>query len=85
MFQTIKSKFILNFSISILSLIIILIVSYFIAISNIKSIMITDVSIVAKTVGNALNYIAKKNNKGYEDEEFKAFIRAMKVGKSGYV
>ena len=47
--------------------------------------MITDVSIVAKTVGNALNYIAKKNNKGYEDEEFKAFIGAMKVGKSGYV
>jgi len=85
MFQTIKSKFILNVSVSIVSLIIILIVSYFIAISNIKAIMITDISIVAKTVGSAVNYIAKKNSTGYKDEEVKAFIRGMKVGKSGYV
>ncbi len=85
MFQTIKAKFIINLSVSILSLFITLIVSYLLAVSNIKAIMINDVSTVAKTLGGVINYVSDDNNKGYEDEHFKEIIHDMRVGNTGYI
>ncbi|MDF1876671.1 Cache 3/Cache 2 fusion domain-containing protein [Sulfurimonas sp. SAG-AH-194-L11] len=85
MFQTIKAKFIINLSISILSLIIILIVSYFLAVSNIKKIMENDVSTVAKTLEKMIEYISLNNKEAYKEEAFKNLIHNMKVGKTGYV
>ncbi|QSZ41647.1 hypothetical protein GJV85_05845 [Sulfurimonas aquatica] len=85
MFQTIKAKFIINLILSIVSLLVILVVSYFIAISNIKSIMISDVSTVAQTLSNGIKYVSKYNKNAYKEKEFKDTIKNMKVGKSGYI
>ncbi len=85
MFQTIKAKFIINLCVSILSLIIILIVSYFLAVSSIKKIMLNDVSTVAKTLAGIVEFIASNHKDGYEEKSFKEVIHKMKVGKTGYV
>ncbi len=85
MFQTIKSKFIINLTVSILSLIIILLVAYFLAISNIKEIMVSDVSNIAKTLKKGLVFISEKQHLSYEDKDIKKLILSMHVGKSGYV
>ncbi|MDQ7042181.1 MAG: methyl-accepting chemotaxis protein [Sulfurimonas sp.] len=85
MFQSIKAKFIINLGVSIMSLVIILIVSYFLAVSNIKSIMINDVSTVAKTLKSLIKYVSLTNENVYKEAAFKDMIHKMKVGKTGYV
>ena len=85
MFQTIKSKFIINLGVSIFFLITILVVAYFLALSNIKEIMISDVSSVAKTLKQGLVFMNKKDNLSFEDEGLKDLIHSMHVGRSGYV
>ena len=85
MFQTIKSKFIINLIVSIVSLIIILIVAYFLAVSNIKTIMVADVSNTAKTLKLGIGFMAEATGVSYKDTKFKKMIHTMKVGKSGYV
>lgn len=85
MFQSIKIKFILNLVVSIISLIVVLLVSYFIAINNIKEIMVHDVSTVAKTLGENFNYLSNKDAELYKDKAFKEMLRKMKVGNTGYV
>jgi len=85
MFQTIKSKFIINLAVSIISLIVILIVAYSLAVQNIKTIMKNDVSTVAKTLKIGARYIAKNNANVFLDPAFKEMMHKMHVGKSGYV
>ena len=85
MFQTIKSKFIINLVVSIISLVVILVVAYFLAVSNIKTIMISDVSNTAKTLKLGIKFMAEATGVSYKDEKFKEMIHTMKVGKSGYV
>ena len=85
MFETIKSKFIINLLVAIVSLLVTLIVAYSIATSNIKEIMLNDVSIVSKTLSKTINYIILKNKHAYKEQEFKDSIHAMRVGESGYV
>ena len=85
MFQTIKAKFVINLLVSILSLIVILIVSYFLAVSSIKTIMKNDVATVAKTLKIGASYIAKKDKNVFRNSDFKDMMHQMHVGKSGYV
>lgn len=85
MFQSIRSKFILNLIVSIISLVAVLIVSYLLAMNNIKSIMIHDVSTVAKTISMGFNYLSKKDKYLYKDKTFKELVHKMRVGKTGYV
>ena len=85
MFQTIKSKFIINLIVSIVSLIVILIVAYFLAVSNIKTIMVSDISNTAKTLKLGIKFMAEATGVSYSDPKFKEMIHTMKVGKSGYV
>ena len=85
MFQTIKSKFIINLIVSIISLVIILVVAYFLAVSSIKTIMVSDISNTAKTLKQGIEFMSKASGISYKDKEFKEMIYSMKVGKSGYV
>ena len=85
MFQTIKAKFIINLSVSIIALMVILIVSYGLAISNIKEIMISDVSNVAKTLKKNLVFISENATLSLKDKELNKLILSMSVGKTGYV
>ncbi len=85
MFQTIRSKFIINLVVSILSLFVILIVAYNLAVQNIKTIMISDVSNVAKTLKKGIEFMGSEGHIDVNNREFKEMMHSMKVGKSGYV
>ncbi|MEF3191629.1 MAG: methyl-accepting chemotaxis protein, partial [Campylobacterales bacterium] len=82
---SIKFKLILNVIASMAALAGSVVIAYVIAVAEIKQIMISDISTVAQTLEQSLNYLASKDAKGYLDPEFKKSIYAMKVGKSGYV
>ncbi|MEA2072012.1 MAG: hypothetical protein U9O86_00335 [Campylobacterota bacterium] len=74
MFQTIKSKFIINLIVSIISLVIILVVAYFLAVSSIKTIMVSDISNTAKTLKQGIEFMSKASGISYKDKEFKEMI-----------
>ncbi|MCK9371893.1 MAG: methyl-accepting chemotaxis protein [Sulfuricurvum sp.] len=83
--NTIKSKFISNFIAAVGAILISVIVAYFIAMSSIKTIMTSDLNTVADALEKNVNYIAKIEPMGYQDEGFKKEIKSIKIGKSGYV
>ena len=85
MFQTIKSKFILNLLVAVVSLVITLVLAYSLAVSNIKKIMINDVSTISKIIANGMIYLSKNDKEAYKKEAYKKLIHDMKVGISGYV
>lgn len=84
-FNTIKSKFIVNLVAAIGAILISVIVAYFIAVSSIKEIMTSDLNTVADVLEKNVNFIANIEPKGYEDQKFKEEIKSIKIGKSGYV
>ena len=85
MLQTIKAKFITNLVVAILSLIVVLAVAYILAIQNIKNIMISDVSNVAKTLKKGLVFMSETENISYKDKKVQKLILSMRVGKTGYI
>ena len=85
MFHTIKSKFILNLSLAIVSLLILVVLAYAIAVNRVHTIMVHDISSVAETLKKTLHYIAEKEPEAYKDELLKKDLHELKVGKSGYV
>jgi len=85
LFNTIKSKFIVNLIAAVGAILVSVIVAYFIATSSIKTIMTSDLTTVADALEKNVNFIAELEPKGYEDPRFKAEIKEIKIGKSGYV
>ena len=85
MFQTIKAKFIINLIVAIISLILVLVVSYLLSVNSIKDIMTHDISTVAKTLDKIVLYVSKEKKDAYKDPAFKKMLHEMKVGKTGYV
>ena len=84
-FNTIKSKFIVNLVAAVGAILVSVIVAYFIAVGSIKEIMISDLNTVADVLEKNVNYIANVEPKAYEEAEFKEEIKKIKIGKSGYV
>ncbi|MDD5717624.1 MAG: methyl-accepting chemotaxis protein [Sulfuricurvum sp.] len=85
LFNTIKSKFIVNLIAAVGAILVSVIVAYFIAVGAIKEIMTSDLNTVADALEKNIEYIAQINPKAYEDEAFKEDIKSIKIGKSGYV
>ena len=85
MFKTIKSKFILNLVLALASLIIMVVSSYYIAVSKVHSIMENDINSVATSLEKTLVYISKIDKLAYKNKNLKDEIHTIKVGKSGYV
>jgi len=82
---TIKSKFIFNLILAIVTLLLTVIVAYYIAISSIKTIMTKDITSVATSLHSTLSYIASKDAKAYENSQLKERLHKVKVGLTGYV
>jgi len=85
MFYSIKSKFILNYLVALLSLLTFAFLSYFIAVDKIHDIMKNDIDSVATSLEKTLLYISKTNKDAYKDENLKSEIKKIRVGKTGYV
>ena len=85
MFNSIKSKFILNLTVALLSLLILSFLAYSIAVSKIHDIMENDINSLATSLEKTLDYIAEKDKKAYLDEDLKNEMNKIVVGKTGYV
>jgi len=85
MLYSIKAKFILNLFLALLSLLIVVVLAYFLAIGKVHTLMVKDITTVATSLEKTLNYIADQNPKALEDVAFKKDITDIKIGKSGYV
>jgi hypothetical protein len=67
-FNTIKSKFIVNLVAGVGAILVSVIVAYFIAVGTIKEIMTSDLNTVADALEKNVNYISKIEPKAYEEE-----------------
>jgi methyl-accepting chemotaxis protein len=85
MLNTIKSKLVLLSFLSFVAVGLSVILSYFIAVHEIKIIMRNDVDAVANSLEKSIDYIAEIKPEAYKDKDFKQFIYDVKLGKSGYV
>lgn len=85
MFHTIKSKFIINLALALISLLALVIIAYYIAVDKVHNIMIKDISSVATSLQKTLEYISETDKEAYKQKALKDKIHHIKVGKSGYV
>jgi methyl-accepting chemotaxis protein len=85
MFNSIKSKLVLMSFVSIFTISFCIMLSYFLAMHEIKSIMRKDLETVADAMEKSVSYIARNQPDAYRDKEFKKLIYDVKIGKSGYV
>ena len=85
MFNTIKSKFIVNLVLVLVSLLALVVIAYYIAVDKVHNIMIKDISNVAISLQKTLEYISEQDEEGYKKSALKDKIHHIKVGKSGYV
>ncbi len=82
---TIKAKFIINLSLAIASLFFTLFIAYSIASNSIHNIMEKDISSIAISLENTINYISQTDKEAYKNDKFKDALHTLKVGKTGYV
>lgn len=85
LFNTIKAKFIINLVAAVGAILISVIVAYFIAMTSIKTIMISDLNTVADALEHTVDHISHIDPDAYKDDNFKQDIFKIKIGKSGYV
>ncbi|KAB7886438.1 MAG: chemotaxis protein [Arcobacter sp.] len=80
-----NKKLFLNMLLAQIGFILLIVVSYFTATTNIKNIMQKDINSIANSIEQMVNLFAEQNPKGYEDNAFKNAIKAISIGKTGYV
>ena len=85
MFQTIKSKFIVNLVLAFFGLLSLIVVADFIAVGKVHDIMVKDVSSIASSLQKTIEYISETDPESYKNEKLKEKIHNIKIGKSGYV
>lgn len=85
MFHTIKSKFIFNLVLALSSLVVLIVLAYWIAVDKVHDIMVNDISSVATALQKTLHFISDKEPNALNDELFKKDLNEITVGKSGYV
>lgn len=83
--MNIKQKIILNKLITLLGFITLIVVSFFTAQNDVKKIVNINLESIANTIEKNSIFYAKQNPKGFENEDFKAFIKDIKIGNTGYI
>src|SRR6266702_6576360 len=85
MLLTIKSKLAFLSLISVLSVILSVTFSYFIAMHQLRTMMKADIAAVADALHQSIAYTATHNPEAYKDPQFKKYLNGIIIGKSGYV
>jgi methyl-accepting chemotaxis protein len=83
--MNIKQKIILNKLITLLGFITLIVVSFFTAQNDVKKVVNINLKSIADTIEKNSIFYAKQNPKGFENEDFKAFIKDIKIGNTGYI
>lgn len=85
LFNSIKSKFILNLIVALSSLLVFAFLAYAVAVNKIHQIMENDINSLATSLEKTLLYISYKDKFAYKDKLLQEDIHKIVVGKSGYV
>ena len=83
--MNIKQKIILNKLITLLGFITLIVVSFFTAQNDVKKVVNINLESIASTIEKNSIFYAKQNLKGFENEDFKTFIKDIKIGNTGYI
>lgn len=83
--KTIRAKFIANLVISVLAIFFSIVVAYFIAVKDVRTIMVMDLNSVVNALASQITFYADSHPEGWKDKTFKKSITSVKIGKSGYV
>lgn len=80
-----SKKLLINLLFNVISLILIIFISFYIANKNINLLIKKDLETIGLSIDNLTSIYANNDPKGWEKEEFKEAIKKIKIGKSGYV
>ena len=80
-----SKKLLINLFFNVISLILIIFISFYIANKNINLLIKKDLENVALSIDSLISIFAENDSKGWQDNKFKEAIKKIKIGKSGYV
>ncbi|WP_419675616.1 methyl-accepting chemotaxis protein [Aliarcobacter butzleri] len=80
-----SKKLLINLFFNVISLILIIFISFYIANKNIDLLIKKDLENVALSIDSLISIFAENDSKGWQDNKFKEAIKKIKIGKSGYI
>ncbi|WP_193210296.1 methyl-accepting chemotaxis protein [Aliarcobacter butzleri] len=80
-----SKKLLINLFFNVISLILIIFISFYIANKNINLLIKKDLENVALSIDSLISIFAENDSKAWENNKFKEAIKKIKIGKSGYV
>ncbi|MCT7583163.1 methyl-accepting chemotaxis protein [Aliarcobacter butzleri] len=80
-----SKKLLINLFFNVISLILIIFISFYIANKNINLLIKKDLENVALSIDSLISIFAENDSKGWQDNKFKEAIKKIKIGKSGYI
>ena len=83
--MNLRQNIITNNLITLSGFIILIIIAFIIAKSDLQKSVFSNLELITKTMYETSILYSKKNIKGYEEEEFKNFVKNVKIGENGYI
>ncbi|MFW2525473.1 methyl-accepting chemotaxis protein [Aliarcobacter butzleri] len=80
-----SKKLLINLFFNVISLILIIFISFYIANKNINLLIKKDLETIGLSIDNLISIFAENDSKAWENNKFKEAIKKIKIGKSGYV
>ncbi|MFY4805895.1 methyl-accepting chemotaxis protein [Aliarcobacter butzleri] len=80
-----SKKLLINLFFNVISLILIIFISFYIANKNIDLLIKKDLETIASSIDNLISIFEENDSKAWENNKFKEAIKKIKIGKSGYV
>ncbi|WP_323669097.1 methyl-accepting chemotaxis protein [Aliarcobacter butzleri] len=80
-----SKKLLINLFFNVISLILIIFISFYIANKNIDLLIKKDLETIGLSIDNLISIFEENDSKAWENNKFKEAIKKIKIGKSGYV
>ncbi|MCT7576742.1 methyl-accepting chemotaxis protein [Aliarcobacter butzleri] len=80
-----SKKLLINLFFNVISLILIIFISFYIANKNINLLIKKDLENVALSIDSLISIFEENDSKAWENNKFKEAIKKIKIGKSGYI
>ncbi|MCT7547724.1 methyl-accepting chemotaxis protein [Aliarcobacter butzleri] len=80
-----SKKLLINLFFNVISLILIIFISFYIANKNIDLLIKKDLETIGLSIDNLISIFEENDSKAWENNKFKETIKKIKIGKSGYV
>ena len=83
--MNIKQRIVLDKVVTLIGFIILIVVSFFTAQSDVKKTVNINLESIANTMEKNSIFYANQNPKGFENNEFKTLVKDIKIGDTGYI